>query len=164
MKYGFSIIVMLTLNLSAFTQTVIRADLRVIYESGGLNVTEKRDLFNSEKTQVYWSWEYTFYYPPPPTTESVGFRMNSVSESIELMEECIRVLRMQDYLGSHDKIVHEYGGVTMVKHGSKPNVIEVWPGQKNLLTGTPFHGSELELTEQRCNSILEQLKNYRPLN
>ena len=163
MKIAFSIVAMLSLNLSAFTQTIVRGDSRVLYDSGGLNLTEKRVHSNSQKTQVYWSWEYVDYYTTPPSTKKVGFQMTNVAESIELMRECIRVLRMQDYLGSHDQIVHKYGGVTMVRHGSKPNVIEVWPRALNPLTREPYQWSELELTEQRCNSILEQLKSCRPL-
>ena len=160
----------LLFNTSTMSQTIVRGNSRIIYESEKVKLIEEHR--KSNDYYISWNWEYESYIHGSPfastvagwSTKAVGFRMENLEESINLMQECIKILEMEEGLGSHDKIVHEYGGVDMIRAGSNPNVVELhpwWGGDP--IKGRAYHNSELSLTEQECYFLIQKLKNHRTL-
>ena len=153
------------MSTPAVSQTFVRGNSRIIFENGPqfLNVIEeKHRTLNS--THISWNWNH---HTRDPIYKSVkkwelGFEMKSLQESMHLMQECINILEMQG-LGSHDKIVHEFGGVNMKRTGSDPDVVQILSQKGNPVTGSPPINSDLRLSKSQCYQLIQKLKSHTPL-
>ena len=178
MRLLFTALACLFFYNSTISQTIVRGDSKIIFESKKVKLIEKKALdvvfFNSrvrdDSTYIVWSWDFqlfspgSMFYPTEIHTKEASFTMKNVKESINLMQECIKILEMEEDLGSHDKIVHNYGGVQMIRFGSNPTLVELHPTSGGSpLTGKAYNNGELSLTEKECYFFIQKLKNHRPL-
>ena len=163
----------LLFSATVHSQTVIRGDQRVVFDSDKVKITEKHVLSNY--SAVEWSWEYemttphfhssgSILHPGFPEQKVASFRTSTIESSIRLMQECLNVLQMQARLGSHDRIIHEFDGVDLVRFGNDPDVISIYPGgPRDPVTGLPVSMARLLLSKSECTDLLQRLKHYASL-
>ena len=155
------------MSTPAVSQTFVRGNSRIIFENGPqfLKLSEEKHP-TQNSTHIDWSWRVRLPSSGLDKTArwaEVGFNMKNVSESRQLLRECIKVLEMQG-LGSGDKIVHDFGGIEMKRTGLDPEEVQLRPQKGgHPITGGMPRDCELRLNKSLCYKIDLKLHGHTPL-
>ena len=167
MRFYLISLALFALSTIGFAQTLIRGNSRVIFENGPqfLKLSEEKHP-TQNSTHIDWSWRVRLPSSGLDKTArwaEVGFNLKNVSESRQLLRECIKVLEMQG-LGSGDEIVHEFGGIEMKRTGLDPEEVQLIPQKGgHPITGGMPRDCELHLNKSMCYKIDLKLQSHSPL-